>query len=50
MSTNGVEYRSYRFAEAEEVEKNRYGINVDSGLKQDFGPTLLMPLAEESKR
>ena len=49
MLTNGVEYRSYRFAEAEEIEKNRRGINVDSGLKQDFGPTLLMPLPEESK-
>nr|CEG04584.1 unnamed protein product [Fusarium clavum] len=44
------EYRSYRFADGEEAEKNRHGINVDSGLKQDFGPTLLMPLAEESKR
>ncbi|KAM0553132.1 hypothetical protein ACHAPJ_007682 [Fusarium lateritium] len=35
------EHRSYRFADDNEVEKERYGINIDTGLKQDFGPTLL---------
>ncbi|KAF4953009.1 hypothetical protein FSARC_12489 [Fusarium sarcochroum] len=41
------EYRSYRFAADDEVEKERYGINIDTGLKQDFGPTLLMLQGEE---
>ncbi|RGP78691.1 aminopeptidase 2 [Fusarium longipes] len=41
------EYRSYRFADADEVgDDKRFGVNVDTCLKQDFGPTLLMPLVE----
>ncbi|KAM0353047.1 hypothetical protein ACHAPU_001933 [Fusarium lateritium] len=37
-----TEYRSYQFADDDDVEKDRYGVNVDTGLKQDFGPSLLI--------
>lgn len=43
-----VEHRSYRFATNEEVDKARHGVNVDTGLEQDFGPTVLIP-AEKPK-
>jgi hypothetical protein len=34
--------RKYRFAEENEIEEQRWGVNVDTVLKQDFGPSLLM--------
>jgi hypothetical protein len=37
------ECRSYRFAADDEVDTERYGINCDTGGKQDFGPSLLLP-------
>ncbi|KAF7558497.1 hypothetical protein G7046_g5666 [Stylonectria norvegica] len=40
------EYRSYRFAvddEVDEVDGKRFGVNCDSGARQDYGPTLLLP-------
>ncbi|RSL67899.1 hypothetical protein CEP53_002796 [Fusarium sp. AF-6] len=37
------EHRSYQFAAGEEVDKKRLGVNIDTGLEQDFGPTLLVP-------
>lgn len=42
----GTEHRRYRFASGEGVENegDRFGVNVDSGLVQDFGPTLLVPV------
>lgn len=43
-----VEHRSYRFATSGEVDKVRHGVNVDTGLEQDFGPTVLIP-AEQPK-
>ncbi|KAJ3515700.1 hypothetical protein NM208_g14933 [Fusarium decemcellulare] len=42
---NVCECRSYRFAAEEEVEVERHGINCDTGDKQDFGPSLLLPLS-----
>ncbi|KAH6605837.1 hypothetical protein Trco_004990 [Trichoderma cornu-damae] len=39
------ECRSYRFAAEEEIEEKRHGINRDTGEKQDFGPSLLLPLS-----
>ncbi|KAI1055886.1 hypothetical protein LB506_009169 [Fusarium annulatum] len=42
------EHRSYRFATSEEVDNARHGVNVDTGLEQDFGPTVLIP-AEKPK-
>ncbi|KAJ4117152.1 hypothetical protein NW765_010566 [Fusarium oxysporum] len=42
------EHRSYRFATNEEVDKASHGVNVDTGLEQDFGPTVLIP-AEKPK-
>ncbi|CAH0045023.1 unnamed protein product [Clonostachys solani] len=39
------ECRSYRFASADEVDSQRYGAIQDTGDKQDFGPTLLVPLS-----
>ncbi|UZP40141.1 hypothetical protein NXS19_007957 [Fusarium pseudograminearum] len=41
------EYRSYRFADTDEIDQDkRFGLNVDTCVKQDFGPTLLLPLVE----
>ncbi|KAJ4227906.1 hypothetical protein NW759_003996 [Fusarium solani] len=37
------EHRSYQLASGEEVDKKRLGVNIDTGLEQDFGPTLLVP-------
>ncbi|TVY90238.1 putative phosphatase, partial [Lachnellula willkommii] len=36
------ESRSYKFATEDEIATKRYGINIDTGLEQDFGPTLLL--------
>ncbi|RSL46209.1 hypothetical protein CEP54_013948 [Fusarium duplospermum] len=36
-------HRSYQFASGEEADKKRVGVNIDTGLEQDFGPTLLVP-------
>ncbi|KAF4453654.1 hypothetical protein F53441_3663 [Fusarium austroafricanum] len=47
---NVCEHRSYRFAADDEVEKERFGVNVDTGSKQDFGPTLLMPVDGKTRR
>ncbi|KAM0424455.1 hypothetical protein ACHAPT_010379 [Fusarium lateritium] len=38
-----LESRSYRIASGEEVDEKRHGVNIDTGLDQDFGPTLLLP-------
>ncbi|KAH6899657.1 histidine phosphatase superfamily [Thelonectria olida] len=38
------ECRSYRFASREEADKARDGINIDRGIKQDFGPSVLLPI------
>lgn len=43
---NYAEHRSYRFAADDEVEEARHGVNIDTGLKQDFGPSLLMQVGE----
>ncbi|KAK3938532.1 hypothetical protein QBC46DRAFT_162323 [Diplogelasinospora grovesii] len=41
---DSCECRSYRFATEQQVnEETRYGINPDSGLRQDYGPTVLLP-------
>ncbi|GAB1318263.1 Phosphoglycerate mutase [Madurella fahalii] len=37
------EHHQYRFAAEDEVGGGRYGVNRDTGLMQDFGPTLLLP-------
>ncbi|KAK3374158.1 histidine phosphatase superfamily [Lasiosphaeria ovina] len=37
------ESRRYRFATESEAERERFGVNVDSGEAQDFGPTVLVP-------
>ncbi|KAH7149079.1 histidine phosphatase superfamily [Dactylonectria estremocensis] len=39
------ECRSYRFAVEMEVDGMRHGVNCDTGAKQDFGPSLLLPVA-----
>ncbi|TVY55752.1 putative phosphatase SPAC5H10.03 [Lachnellula cervina] len=36
------ESRSYKFASKDEIATKRYGIHIDTGLEQDFGPTLLL--------
>ncbi|CAN9205308.1 unnamed protein product [Alternaria alternata] len=43
------EIRSYRFGtdEESEAESLRYGINVDTKAKQDFGPTVLVPCSSK---
>ncbi|KAM6478540.1 phosphoglycerate mutase-like protein [Trichoderma sp. SZMC 28011] len=38
------ECRSYRFAAENEVNDQRQGVNCDTGEKQDFGPSLLLPI------
>lgn len=47
------ERRGYRFAEEEEEEgkegemegdEGRWGVNIDTGLRQDFGLTVLVPV------
>jgi broad specificity phosphatase PhoE len=38
-----IEYRSYRFATMEELGQERFGINYDTGSRQDYGPSLLLP-------
>ncbi|KAK3325410.1 histidine phosphatase superfamily [Apodospora peruviana] len=39
------ECRRYRFArEDEDMDGRRYGVNRDTGLMQDFGPSVLLPL------
>lgn len=48
IRADDVEHRSYRFATSEEVDNARHGVNVDTGLEQDFGPTVLIP-AEKPK-
>lgn len=40
-----VEMRSYGFAEPAEAMEVRVGINVDSGERQDFGPTVMVEAA-----
>jgi broad specificity phosphatase PhoE len=40
---NVCEYRSYRFATMEELGQERFGINYDTGSRQDYGPSLLLP-------
>ena len=42
-----LETRSYRFAMNDEVEGNRYAVNVDTLERQDFGPNLLLPSDSE---
>ncbi|TVY16363.1 putative phosphatase [Lachnellula arida] len=39
------ESRSYKFATEDEIATKRYGIHIDTGLEQDFGPTLLLQTA-----
>jgi len=39
------ECRSYRFAAEDEADRERDGINRDTGDKQDFGPSLLLPVS-----
>ncbi|KAJ9149023.1 hypothetical protein NKR23_g4478 [Pleurostoma richardsiae] len=36
------ESRSYKFATEDDILTKRYGIHIDTGLEQDFGPTLLL--------
>lgn len=36
------ETRSYRFGTDEEAEAERMGVNVDTGMVHDFGPTVLV--------
>ncbi|KAF2811380.1 phosphoglycerate mutase-like protein [Mytilinidion resinicola] len=42
------ETRTYRFAQDDELEKDRLGINCDSDEPQDFGPTLLVPFLDSN--
>ncbi|TVY44852.1 putative phosphatase [Lachnellula subtilissima] len=37
-----TEFRSYKFATKDAILSKRYGIHIDTGLEQDFGPTLLL--------
>lgn len=39
------ELRQYRFASGDLRGEERLGKNVDSGLEQDFGPTMLVPVS-----
>ncbi|KAL7957565.1 phosphoglycerate mutase-like protein [Trichoderma compactum] len=41
---DACECRSYRIAADDEVNDQRHGVNCDSGEKQDFGPSLLLPI------
>ncbi|KAL7904229.1 phosphoglycerate mutase-like protein [Trichoderma velutinum] len=41
---NVCECRSYRLAAEDEVNDQRHGVNCDTGKKQDFGPSLLLPI------
>ncbi|TVY29259.1 putative phosphatase, partial [Lachnellula hyalina] len=36
------ESRSYKFATEDDILSERYGIHIDTGLEQDFGPALLL--------
>lgn len=47
---NTCEVRSYRFANAEEVQAQRHGVHTDTLQPHDFGPTLLMPVTEDIAR
>lgn len=38
------ELRRYQFAPSTPSNDERLGLNVDSGLEQDFGPTMLVPV------
>lgn len=38
------ELRQYQFAPSSPSNDKRLGLNVDSGLEQDFGPTMLVPV------
>jgi len=42
-----IESRSYRFADGTEMEANLWAFGIDSEERQDFGPTLLMPLVDK---
>ncbi len=42
-----IESRSYLFADRTEMEVNRWAVGIDSEERQDFGPTLLMPLVDK---
>ena len=42
-----IESRSYRFADGKEIEASRWAVGIDSEQRQDFGPTLLMPLLDK---
>jgi hypothetical protein len=41
------EGRGYRFLdEGEDGKEMRFGVNVDTGERQDFGPTVLVEVSE----
>ncbi|KAF4984706.1 hypothetical protein FZEAL_147 [Fusarium zealandicum] len=39
---NPCDYRSYQFAQ-EDADERRQGVNIDTGIEQDYGPNLLLP-------
>ena len=48
LIVGGPEHREYRFANGGELDDDgRYGVNVDTGLMQDFGPTVLLPMQDD---
>jgi hypothetical protein len=38
-----------KFSRDEKVDETRYGVNWDTGLRQDFGPSLLLPYSTPVK-